>query len=39
MNVTVRGRSLPYRTVSFDEARNEVVLIEQRLLPLVRLSA
>ena len=33
MNVTVRGRSRHYRTVSFDARRNEVRLIEQRLLP------
>lgn len=33
MNVTVRGRRRPYRTVRFDAAQNAVVLIEQRLLP------
>jgi S-methyl-5-thioribose-1-phosphate isomerase len=33
MNVTVRGRTQPYRTVAFDRARNAVRLIEQRLLP------
>ncbi len=33
MNVTVRGRTRHYRTVTFDPARNEVRLIEQRLLP------
>jgi S-methyl-5-thioribose-1-phosphate isomerase len=33
MNVTVRGRARHYRTVTFDPARNEVRLIEQRLLP------
>lgn len=33
MNVKVRGRSRHYRTVDFDERRNEVLLIEQRLLP------
>jgi methylthioribose-1-phosphate isomerase len=33
MNVTVRGRARQYRTVSFDAARNAVVLIDQRLLP------
>ena len=33
MNVTVRGKTRHYRTVSFDSARNAVVLIEQRLLP------
>ena len=33
MNVTVRGRTRHYRTVSFNPARNEVLLIEQRLLP------
>ena len=33
MKVTVAGESRPYRTVSFDAARNEVLLIEQRLLP------
>src|ERR1039457_6938690 len=33
MNVTVRGRTQPCRTVAFDRARNAVRLIEQRLLP------
>ncbi len=33
MNVNVRGRTRHYRTVTFDPARNEVRLIEQRLLP------
>lgn len=33
MNVTVRGRARHYRTVSFDAAKNSVMLIEQRLLP------
>jgi S-methyl-5-thioribose-1-phosphate isomerase len=33
MLVNVRGRSRHYRTVTFDSARNEVLLIEQRLLP------
>ncbi|MEN9573676.1 MAG: hypothetical protein RL514_1531 [Verrucomicrobiota bacterium] len=33
MNVTVRGRTRHYRTVSFDAAKNQVRLIEQRLLP------
>ena len=33
MNVTVAGRTRPYRTVSFDPHRNAVILIEQRLLP------
>jgi S-methyl-5-thioribose-1-phosphate isomerase len=33
MNVTVRGRTQHYRTVTFDRARNSVLLIEQRLLP------
>lgn len=33
MNVTIRGQSRPYRTVSFDATENAVVLIEQRLLP------
>ncbi len=33
MNVIVRGRARHYRTVSFDAARNAVVLIDQRLLP------
>lgn len=33
MNVTVNGRTRPYRTVSFDAKRNRVLLIEQRLLP------
>src|ERR1041385_45750 len=33
MLVTVRGRTSHYRTVTFDSERNEVRLIEQRLLP------
>lgn len=33
MNVTVRGRTRHHRTVSFDAAKNQVLLIEQRLLP------
>lgn len=33
MNVTVRGRTRHYRTVSFDAAKNQVRLIEQRWLP------
>jgi methylthioribose-1-phosphate isomerase len=33
MNVTIRGRTQHYRTVTFDLARNSVLLIEQRLLP------
>ncbi|PAW84850.1 MAG: S-methyl-5-thioribose-1-phosphate isomerase [Pedosphaera sp. Tous-C6FEB] len=33
MNVTVRGRTRHYRTVGFDAAKNQVLLIEQRLLP------
>src|SRR5271167_644463 len=35
MNVTVRGRTQHYRTVTFDAAKNHVLLIEQRLLPHV----
>lgn len=33
MDVKYRGRIRHFRTVSFDAARNEVLLIEQRLLP------
>jgi S-methyl-5-thioribose-1-phosphate isomerase len=33
MNVTVRVRSRPFRTVSFDRAHRTVRLIEQKLLP------
>jgi methylthioribose-1-phosphate isomerase len=33
MNVTVRGKTRHYRTVTFDVERNAVLLIEQRLLP------
>ncbi|MBA4149472.1 MAG: S-methyl-5-thioribose-1-phosphate isomerase [Verrucomicrobia bacterium] len=33
MNVTVGGKSRHYRTVAFDAGSNEVLLIEQRLLP------
>ena len=33
MNVTLRGQTRHFRTVTFDAARNSVLLIEQRLLP------
>jgi len=33
MNVTLRGRTAHFRTVTFDERNNSVQLIEQRLLP------
>src|ERR1700685_4661487 len=33
MNVTVRGHTQHFRTVTFDRAQNAVRLIEQRLLP------
>ena len=33
MNVTIRGRTRHFRTVSFDAKKNAVLLIEQRLLP------
>jgi len=33
MNVTIHGRGRHYRTVTFDRARNAVLLVEQRLLP------
>src|SRR5215469_10256353 len=33
MNVTVNGRTQSFRTVTFDTAKNSVLLIEQRLLP------
>jgi S-methyl-5-thioribose-1-phosphate isomerase len=33
MNVTLRGRTEHFRTVTFDSAKNSVRLIEQRLLP------
>jgi methylthioribose-1-phosphate isomerase len=33
MNVTVGGRPRPFRTVTFDTARNATRLIDQRLLP------
>ena len=33
MNVTVRGRTQHFRTVTFDRGNNSVLLIEQRLLP------
>ncbi len=33
MNVTVHGRTRHYRTVTFDRARNAVLLVEQRMLP------
>ena len=33
MNVTVHGRTRYYRTVTFDRARNAVLLVEQRWLP------
>ncbi|HEX3987824.1 MAG TPA: S-methyl-5-thioribose-1-phosphate isomerase [Verrucomicrobiae bacterium] len=35
MNVTVRGKTRHYRTVTFDPGRNSVILIDQRLLPHV----
>jgi S-methyl-5-thioribose-1-phosphate isomerase len=33
MNVSIRGHTRHYRTVTFDARQNAVVLIEQRLLP------
>ena len=33
MNVIVGGRARHYRTVSFDPVQNQVLLVEQRLLP------
>lgn len=33
MNVTLAGKTAPYRTVTFDSDTNHVHLIEQRLLP------
>ncbi len=33
MNVTVAGRTRHYRSVTFDAARNAVLLIDQRLIP------
>jgi S-methyl-5-thioribose-1-phosphate isomerase len=33
MNVTLKGRTRHYRTVTFDARKNSVLLIEQRLLP------
>src|SRR3954466_2504828 len=33
MNVTLRGRTRPYRTVTYDARSNTVQLIDQRLLP------
>ena len=33
MNVTIKGRTQHFRTVSFDTKKNAVLLIEQRLLP------
>ncbi len=33
MNVTIRGRTRHFRTVAFDSGKNQVLLIEQRLLP------
>jgi len=33
MNVTIRGHTQHFRTVTFDRAKNSVLLIEQRLLP------
>ena len=33
MNVVLAGKTQPFRTVTFDRQSNEVVLIEQRLLP------
>jgi methylthioribose-1-phosphate isomerase len=33
MNVTLHGRTAHYRTVTFDRARNAVLLIDQRRLP------
>jgi methylthioribose-1-phosphate isomerase len=33
MNVTIRGKTQHFRTVTFDSKKNNVLLIEQRLLP------
>jgi methylthioribose-1-phosphate isomerase len=33
MNVTLRGRTRPFRTVFFEDSSKSVVLIDQRLLP------
>ncbi len=33
MNVVIRGRARPFRTVTYDSRQDEVLLIEQRLLP------
>src|ERR1700761_7000307 len=33
MNVSIRGETRHYRTVTFDAKQNSVLLIEQRLLP------
>src|SRR5882757_8772264 len=33
MNVCLQGRNRPYRTVTFDLVKNEIRLIDQRLLP------
>src|SRR6185437_14532247 len=33
MNVSIRGQTRHYRTVTFDAKQNAVLLIEQRLLP------
>jgi methylthioribose-1-phosphate isomerase len=33
MNVTINGRTQHFRTVAFDQKKNAVLLIEQRLLP------
>src|SRR6185369_15637401 len=33
MNVSIHGQTRHYRTVTFDASRNEVLLVEQRLLP------
>ena len=33
MNVTVRGQTRHHRTVTFDSRNNQVLLVEQRLLP------
>ena len=35
MNVTIRGRTQHFRTVTFDHLQNAVRLIEQRLRPAV----
>src|SRR5438045_9191098 len=33
MNVSINGQTRHFRTVAFDSAKNQVRLIEQRLLP------